>query len=467
MSLGTSSNSTHEQNGPAILHVDGLARMLGKTERAIRAALRRGRLPPALDLAGRQVWRREDVHAWMAELRNWSARSPSVQVRIDPYKPDPSRFLVTYSIPSSRRARCRVRKVSPGGLDRSTAGAWAQGQLRMVKEELLQARHRMGGAPLGVPPDLQAGSSRPPSAETPPKPVTRSRPVPTLEDFWIRFSSQYVNEQKPATQLAYLSIWSRYLGPALGKLPMNAIDQVALATLRESMSRIPKASSRNQVLHKLRAILDTAVNWDVLRESQVPRIKLEKKLRAPEPPVYTEDEAARLIHAAAAEQNDGLVLVLLLLHGSLRVAEVCALRWSDVDLGRGLMTISHNFSAGVETTPKGGVAAPVGLSPALGAALRELLHVGEHVLVRRYRGEICPLTPHAVRRRLNKMHRAAQLAETGPHLLRHTGITLLARRGLDPWKLQAHARHARISTTQRYVHLAKERAAIEAAAVWE
>ena len=41
---------------------------------------------------------------------------------------------------------------------------------------------------------------------------------------------------------------------------------------------------------------------------------------------------------------------------------------------------------------------------------------------------------------------------------------VMADRGLDVWKLQAHARHKRIATTQRYVHIVKEAAVIDAAA---
>jgi hypothetical protein len=35
-----------------------------------------------------------------------------------------------------------------------------------------------------------------------------------------------------------------------------------------------------------------------------------------------------------------------------------------------------------------------------------------------------------------------------------------------PYRLQAHARHSRLSTTQKYIHLAREQAALEAAAMW-
>ena len=44
-----------------------------------------------------------------------------------------------------------------------------------------------------------------------------------------------------------------------------------------------------------------------------------------------------------------------------------------------------------------------------------------------------------IRSRLNAMQKAAGLPETGPHFLRHPGITIMADRSIDVWKLQAHA----------------------------
>ena len=99
-------------------------------------------------------------------------------------------------------------------------------------------------------------------------------------------------------------------------------------------------------------------------------IKVYKEPKKPDPIVYTEEEADRLIDAALADERDNAAIILLLMHCSLRVSEVCALRWSDVDFRRKLVTISHNYSAGEDATPKGVESAPVGLTPALAAALR-------------------------------------------------------------------------------------------------
>jgi len=103
------------------------------------------------------------------------------------------------------------------------------------------------------------------------------------------------------------------------------------------------------------------------------------------------------------------------------------------------------------------------MSPELAASLRALPRRGEHVVMRQHEGTDQRHTPHSIRWYLNKVQADAHLPPTGPHFLRHSGITALAGRDCPPWKLQAHARHARISTTERYIHK-KDRAATARAA---
>jgi predicted DNA-binding transcriptional regulator AlpA len=52
----------------AVLYVPDLARMIGRTESAIRAGVQRGVdwVPPAFNMGRRLAWRREDVDAWLA-----------------------------------------------------------------------------------------------------------------------------------------------------------------------------------------------------------------------------------------------------------------------------------------------------------------------------------------------------------------------------------------------------------------
>lgn len=52
----------------AVLYVPELARMIGRTESAVRAGVQRGAdwVPPAFNMGRRLAWRREDVEAWLA-----------------------------------------------------------------------------------------------------------------------------------------------------------------------------------------------------------------------------------------------------------------------------------------------------------------------------------------------------------------------------------------------------------------
>lgn len=439
---------------PPILYVDDLARFLGRTPKAVRAAIARRRLPPPLRLAGRLAWRAQDVLEYVSETRAASQTSAKpVNITAERYHYDHTRFRVTFALPKlPGQPRQRVHKIAPAGLDRDQALAWGKRLEREVLGELLRGSGRKEETPQPVPlpRQLQAKQAK----------VS----VPQLAEFWTgRFEHEYLNTCKPATRKGYLSAWRNYIRPTLGDRPLDMINRDALAKLREKIGRLQPVS-RNQVVAKLRTALETAACWDLIPEAPV--IKRERQPREADPTAYTEAEAAALVAAASNDGRDALAMVLLMLHGGLRVSEVCALRWSDVDFARCRMTIAHNYSAGVESTPKGGKPAPVGLSPELSAALAALPRRDDHVLVRSFRGEQCPHTPHSITHRLKTLQQAAGLEPSGPHRLRHTCITIMARGGFPSAMLQKHARHARLSTTERYIHLVEDEVSVEATEFW-
>lgn len=453
-------DSGHGDALPPILYVDDLASFLGRTPKAIRTAVARGRLPRPLRLAGRLAWRGQDVLDFVSETHAASQTSAkSVNITAERYHYDHNRFRVTFELPKlPGQPRQRVRKVAPAGLDFEQALAWGKRIERDVLREMLQGNEREEKARAVLLPR----NYRP----APAKIASRagSRKVQTLAEFWAeRFEPEYLSTCKPATRKNYVSIWTNYIRPTIGDVPLDMVDRDALAKLRGALGRL-KPVSRNTVLGKLRMALEMAARWYLLPEAPV--VKRERQPKEAEPAVYTEEEATRLVAAAKNDGRDALAMVLLMLHGGLRVSEVCALRWTDVDFSARRMTIAHNFSAGHESTPKGGKPAPVGLSPELSAALAALPRRGIHVLVRTYRGEQCPHTPHSITHRLQVLQQAARLEPSGPHRLRHTCITIMARGGFPTSMLQKHARHARLSTTERYIHLVEDEVSVEAAEFW-
>lgn len=154
---------------------------------------------------------------------------------------------------------------------------------------------------------------------------------------------------------------------------------------------------------------------------------------------------------AAVARRDAAVLEIL--YGSgLRVAEVCGLRPTDVDLDRARLAVWG----------KGAKQRIVPLSPPAVAALRSWTAEGRHHLVTattpadavflNRRGH--RLTPRDVRRLLDRRNPGAP---AHPHALRHTFATHLLDGGADLRAVQELLGHADLATTQLYTHVSRER----------
>lgn len=154
----------------------------------------------------------------------------------------------------------------------------------------------------------------------------------------------------------------------------------------------------------------------------------------------------------------------------LRVSEICALEWADVDLNVSTIKVQHNVYHGHKQTPKGTIGT-VALTTALRRALVEHKKrepIGPLVLYRRSQytgGEWAPHNPRSIEYMLKQAQRSAGLPTSGPHLLRHTGLTRLANLGASVYVVQAVARHSRITTTQTYLHTQQAELSQQGAAI--
>ena len=96
----------------------------------------------------------------------------------------------------------------------------------------------------------------------------------------------------------------------------------------------------NRVLALLRKILHDGVGWGWLRSA--PRVRL---LSAPETAFsyLPRDQAERFLsHAATAAPADAVLYTAAIFTG-MRMGELYGLRWADVDLGRGLITVRRSY----------------------------------------------------------------------------------------------------------------------------
>jgi integrase len=203
------------------------------------------------------------------------------------------------------------------------------------------------------------------------------------------------------------------------------------------------------VLTVLSTLLKKAVEW-----GELDRLPCTIKLLAnPKKTMGFHDfeEYERLLTVAQKRSRDTYLMVLLGGDAGLRLGEIVALEWGDVDLRARRLTVQRSDWCGHVTVPKGGRSRRLPMTQRLTNALKTSRHLrSERVLC-------LPDGKPGTRARVIKAIRAAQrvagLPNAGVHVLRHTFCSHLAMKGAPARAIQELAGHADLSTTQRYMHL--------------
>jgi integrase len=274
--------------------------------------------------------------------------------------------------------------------------------------------------------------------------------APTLNDFWPRFIEGHsmANREKPSSIHGKESVFRNHLKPALGTRRLDRITDEDVQRLKAAlMTRQPKTV--NNVLTVLGRLLRTAVEWN-----QIPRMPCRVRLLKVPPPsfrFYEDAHFERLVEAA--EKLDPRIQLFVLLGGEagLRLGEIIALEWTDVDLPRSLLTVARSEWHGKVTVPKGGRSRIIRLTARLRDALKAHRGLRDRVL---YQDDGRTVDRSWLYYHLKRAQRRAGLEVTGSlHTLRHTFCSRLAVRGASPKAIQELAGHANITTTMRYMHL--------------
>lgn len=161
------------------------------------------------------------------------------------------------------------------------------------------------------------------------------------------------------------------------------------------------------------------------------------------------DEADRLLRAAAPEWQPMLAIAL---RTGLRLGELLALRWSDVDLVASQLVVRRTLWQGEEGTPKGGRHRPVPLSDEAAATLKAHRHLrGSYVFcdemgARLTHSFVKDVVPQAC-------VRAGLAKRITWHGLRHSFASHLVMRGASLKAVQELLGHESIEMTLRYSHL--------------
>lgn len=172
--------------------------------------------------------------------------------------------------------------------------------------------------------------------------------------------------------------------------------------------------------------------------------------RGPQPADLAADEA----EWRTWEDRQDAELYRVAAYTGMRLGELLALRWEDVDLERRRVIVHRAVSAGVEGPTKSRQTRALPLADLAAAALARLADRGDYTHRDDY--VFCSrlgrrLDRSAVRRRYTRARDAASLRPLRFHALRHAAGSLVAREAGAHF-VQAFLGHSRLSTTERYLH---------------
>jgi integrase len=274
--------------------------------------------------------------------------------------------------------------------------------------------------------------------------------VPTLGEFAPRFLDGYAraNRQKASGVAAKEMIIRVHLSPTLGAKSLNTILNEDVQRLKHRLlKKAPKTV--NNILTVLNVMLKKAVEWDVI-ERMPCSIKL-LPVSKWSTRFYDFDEFERLVAAAKVTDPRAYLLVLLSGEAGLRLGEMVALEWTDIDFAKRQVCVQRSAWKGQVASPKGGRLRYVPLTNRLATALKDNRHLRGPLVL--YQDDGTPLTEGLVQGLVRRAAQKAGLFNNGPHMLRHSFCSHLAMLGAPARAIQELAGHQDLITTQRYMHL--------------
>jgi integrase len=276
---------------------------------------------------------------------------------------------------------------------------------------------------------------------------------------------------KPRTRSHYQSLFTTYLEPAFGTLPLTAITPTRVRSWHATVAT-GRPTTRAHAYGLLRTILGTAVTDEHIaaNPAHIRGAGATKRRHKIEPLTLTQLE--RLV-AAMPEKHR--VLTLLAAWCGLRFGELAELRRKDVDLNRGILKVRRGVVRVDGTTLVGDPKSEAGgrdvaIPPHLMPLVRE--HIATHAGWGRD-GLLFPgvsgghLAPSSLYGRAPTARRtgwgfyAARVEAGVPtlrwHDLRHTGAVLAAQTGATLAELMARLGHSTPTAALRYQHAALDR----------
>jgi integrase len=303
--------------------------------------------------------------------------------------------------------------------------------------------------------------------------VRRSEPVvvPTIDEYQKKWQAELEKtDLKKSTKDSYSYLLKKHVVPAFGTDRINAIDYSKLKAWVIAQAGEYAKDSVRLMLAVLRTMLQEAVNEGILPVNPVMKLgKFYRSARRIKEKVdpFTIEELHQIESKCQERFPEFYVFILCLARTGMRIGEVTAIQWIDIDFEKNYIIVRRNIPhhRQVETTKTAASQRKVDMSPELAAEFKRLrterkkqaladgtvFDAGEWIF-RTEDGTPVHYT-NFLRRVWHKVQDQAKVRRRTPHDLRHSWASHMLSSGADLAYVSAQLGHANPSITLRiYSH---------------
>lgn len=267
--------------------------------------------------------------------------------------------------------------------------------------------------------------------------------------------AQINKKRKHSTYIKYSLVYQKHIE--------KIFENVLLSQMTDSFvnKKLPDTLS-NSVQKSVYCVLNQILKFASAQYSLTltPLKKTVSEMNSKPIKVFSKGEQKQLMAVLYQEMDLFKMAVLLVLFTGLRLGELCALKWTDIDFENKLLTVNRTvqrlYAEGhktktilMETAPKSEHSRrEIPLSTILLELLVGFCNNKEYIF-----GGDKPMEPRTMQYQFKKILKEADLTDMNFHILRHTFSTNCIEDGMDVKSLSEILGHSDVQITlNRYVH---------------
>lgn len=267
--------------------------------------------------------------------------------------------------------------------------------------------------------------------------------------------SQVREKRKPSTYVKYKLVYQKHLEKIFKN---DVLSKMTDAFVKEKLS----GSLSDSVLKSIYCVLNQILKYASTRYSLIiaPLKRPASEIRRKQVKILSKSEQKQLIAILYHEMDLFKMAVLFVLITGLRLGELCALKWVDIDFENKILTVNRTvqrlYVKGyqtktilIETMPKSEHSMREIPLPDM---LLQLLIKFHNDKIYVFGGDK-PMEPRTMQYHFKKILKEADMCDTNFHILRHTFSTNCIEDGMDVKSLSEVLGHSDVQITlNRYVH---------------